>query len=140
MGFLFFKEVYQFLAIVVSGIFELFYEPLIYAVYGFFEGIDIHIFFVCDGNVIFGLPAAHDLFVAGTVDVTLIFNGFLSAFINNGLLLWCQCIVQVLVNAEEQTVVDCIPHGTVWLYFLYAASIAGRGFSWPSTVFCCRAV
>ena len=64
MGFLFFKEVYQFLAIVVSGIFELFYEPLIYAVYGFFEGIDILIFFVCDGNVIFGLPAAHDLFVA----------------------------------------------------------------------------
>ena len=52
MGFLFFKEVYQFLAIVVSGIFELFYEPLIYAIYGFFEGIDIHILFVCDGNVI----------------------------------------------------------------------------------------
>ena len=71
-------------------------------------------------------PAVHDLFVAGTVDVTLIFNGFLSAFINNCLLLWCQSIIQILVDAEEQTVIDCIPHGAVWLNFLYTCCIDCR--------------
>ena len=50
--FLFFKEVYQFLSIIISGIFELLYEPLIYTIYGFFEGIDIHVIFVCDSYAI----------------------------------------------------------------------------------------
>jgi hypothetical protein len=50
--FLFFKEVYQFLSIIISGIFELFYEPFIYTIYCFFEGIDIHIIFVCDSYAI----------------------------------------------------------------------------------------
>ena len=42
------------------------------------------------------------------------------------LLLWCQSIIQILVDTEEQTVIDRIPHGAVWLYFLYAGCINCR--------------
>ena len=57
-----------------------------------FEGIDVHIVFLCECYTILGFPSAHDLFVTGTVDVTLILYGFLSTLVNNCLLLRCQSI------------------------------------------------
>ena len=67
------------------------------------------------GHTVFVCPACFDLIIAGTVDITLILYGFLAALINNSLLLRCQCIVNILVDTEEQTVIDGIPHGAVWL-------------------------
>ena len=46
-------------------------------------------------------------------DVTFVFNCLLTAFINNCLLFWCEAVIDILIDAEEQTVINCIPHGAV---------------------------
>ena len=52
-----FKCVYQFLAIVISLVFQFFHEPLVHTVYRLFEGINIHILFCSKGDTIFLFPA-----------------------------------------------------------------------------------
>ena len=58
----------------------------------------------------FWLASVLDLVISGAVDVTLIFNCFLSCLVNNFLLLWCETVVDVFVDTEEQAVINCIPH------------------------------
>ena len=120
------KKIYQILCIVIACTLKLVYKPVVDSVYCFLEGIDIHILFLCKGHTVALLPAAHDLFVAGTVDITLILNSLLACLINNLLLFRCQAFINILVDAEEQTVIDCIPHGAVRLYLLYAGCVDSR--------------
>ena len=120
------KKIYQILCIVIACTLKLLYKPIVNSVYCFFEGIDIHILFLCKGHTVALLPATHDLLIAGTVDVTLILNSLLTCLINNLLLFRCQAVINILIDAEEQTVIDCIPHGAVRLYLLYAGCIDGR--------------
>ena len=99
----------QICGILISLIFQLFLIPLIDTIYCFLEGVDIHIFILCDRHAIFFLPASHDLIISGTVDLTFIIYRFLSGFINNGLLFRCQAVVDISVDTEEQTVIVGIP-------------------------------
>ena len=46
------KEINQFLCVIISFFLEFLNKPLIYAIYGFFKGIDIHIFFICNGHTV----------------------------------------------------------------------------------------
>ena len=46
------KEIDQFLCIIISFFLEFLNKPLTYAIYGFFEGIDVHVFFLCDSHAI----------------------------------------------------------------------------------------
>ena len=100
---LFCKQINQILSVVVALALEFVYEPFVYTVNGFLEGIDIHIRFLCECHAVFGFPAFFDLIIAGTVDVTFVLNSFLSAFINNSLLFWCQVVVDVFVDTVEQS-------------------------------------
>ena len=120
------KCVYQLLAIVIALVFQFFYKPLIYAVYSLFKGINVHIFLLGNGYTVFPCPAIHNLFVTGTVNVTLIFHCHSSCFVHNLLLLRSQSIINVLIDAEEQTVINCIPHGAVWLNLLHTGCINCR--------------
>ena len=45
---------------------------------------------------------------------------------NNLLLFRCQAVIDILVDTEEQTVIDCIPHGAVWLNLLHTCRIDCR--------------
>ena len=73
------------------------------------EGINIHILVSGNGHSIVILPAVHDFLITGTVDVTLIINRFLACLIDHSLLLRCQSIINLLVDAEEQTIIICVP-------------------------------
>ena len=84
-------------------------NKLICYVNSIFEGIYIHILVFGNGNAVGVLPAVHDLLITGTVDVTLIINRFLACLIDHSLLLRCQSIIDFLVDAEEQTVIICVP-------------------------------
>jgi len=46
------EEIYQFLCVIVSFFLKFLNKPLINTIYGFLEGIDIHIFFICDRHAI----------------------------------------------------------------------------------------
>ena len=115
----------QFFGIIVSLVFQFFLIPLIDSVYGILEGIDIHISILCNGYTIFILPAAHDLVVSGTVDLTFVVSSQFSALVDDFLLFRCQTVIDVAIDTEEQTIIVCIPQGTVRLYFLYTGCIAG---------------
>ena len=116
----------QICGIIISLIFQFFLIPLINTVYRFFERINIHVFIFGDRHAVFFLPAAHDLVVSGTVDLTFIIYRFLSCFVNNGLLFRCQTVIDITIDTEEQTVIVCIPQGAVWLYFLHTGCIDSR--------------
>ena len=103
------KQIYQILTIIIALFFQFLNKPVIYTVYCFLKGIDIHVLFLCEGHTVFVCPACFDLIITGTVDVTLILNSFLTTLVNNSLLLRCQRIINILVDAEEQAVIDCIP-------------------------------
>ena len=120
------KQIYKILCIVIAFTLKLLYKPVVDSVYCFLEGIDIHILFLCKGHTVALLPAAHDLLVAGTVDITLILNSLLACLINNLLLFRCQAVIDILVDTEEQTIIDCIPHGAVRLYLLYTGCVDRR--------------
>ena len=120
------KQVYQFFCIIISFFLKFFDEPFIYTVYCFLKGINIHIRLLSNSHTIFILPATLDLFITGTVDITLILYCFLSTFIYNSLLLCCQPVINLLIDTEEQTVINCIPHRTIWLHFLYTCRIDSR--------------
>ena len=85
----------------------------IYTVYRLFKGIDVHIFVFCDLDTVLVLPAVHDLIVTGTVDRTFVIDGFLSGLIDNFLLFRSQIVIDISVNAEEQAVINRIPHRAV---------------------------
>ncbi len=53
-------------------------------------------------------------------------NSFLTTLVNNCLLLRCQTVINLLVDAEEQTIIDCIPHRAVWLNLLHTCRIDCR--------------
>ena len=99
----------QVCCIFVALILQLFLIPLSYARNSILEGIYIHILVSGNGHSIVILPAVHDLLITGTVDVTLIINRFLACLIDHRLLLRCQSIINLLVDAEEQTVIICVP-------------------------------
>ena len=99
----------QVCCIFVALILQLFLIPLSYAGNSILEGIYIHILVSGNGHSIVILPAVHDLLITGTVDVTLIINRFLACLIDHSLLLRCQSIINLLVDAEEQTVIICVP-------------------------------
>ena len=86
----------------------------------------VHIFVFSDLDTVLVLPAVHNLIITGTVDGTFVVYCFLSGLIDNFLLLRGQIVIDVSVNAEEQAVINCIPHGAVRLYFLYAGCIDSR--------------
>ncbi len=46
------EEIYQFLCVIVSFFLKFLNKPLINTIYGFLEGINIHIFFICDRHAI----------------------------------------------------------------------------------------
>ena len=73
------------------------------------EGINIQVLVRSDGHAVLFSPAPHDLLVTGTVDLTLVAGSQRAALVNDRLLLRCQIIVNLLVDAEEQTVIVCIP-------------------------------
>ena len=100
--------------------------PLGYWFYNRLEGIDIQILIRDDLDTILGLPSGEDLVVACAVDLALVLNSKFAALIDYFLLLRCQAVVNILVDAEEQSVIVCIPHGNVFLYFLYACRINRR--------------
>ena len=93
----------------VALILQLFLIPLSHTRYRVFKGINIHILVFGDGYAIILLPALHDFFITGTVDVTLVINCLHTSLIDHRLLLRCQSIINLLVDAEEQTVVVCVP-------------------------------
>ena len=123
---IFCEKIYQILCIIIALTLQFLNKPIVYTINSFFEGINIHIFFLCESYAIAFFPAAHDLFVTGTVDVTLILYCFLSTLINNCLLLCGQTVIDILIDTEEQTVINCIPHRAVWLNFLYTCCINCR--------------
>ena len=100
--------------------------PFIHTVNCLFERINIHILILCDLDTVLILPAVHDLIITGTVDRTLIIHSLLACLIDNLLLFRCQRIVNISVDAEEQAVVNCIPHRAVRLYFLYTGCVDCR--------------
>ena len=120
------EKINQILGIVVALALQFVYKPVIDTVNCFFEGVDVHVFFFCDRYTVLACPAFFDFVISGTVDVTLIFNCFLSCFVNNFLLLWCETVVDVFVDTEEQTVINCIPHRAVRLNFLNTCSVDSR--------------
>ena len=120
------KRLYQFFCVLISLGFQFLDKPLIYTVNCFLERLNVHIVFFSKGNTVFVFPAVHDLFITGTVDVTLILNSFLSSLVYNRLLLRSQSVIDFLVDTEEQTVIDGIPHGAIWLNLLYAGCVDCR--------------
>ena len=99
---------------------------MVYTVYSLFEGINVHILFLGKGYTVFLCPAIHNLFIAGTVNVALILYCFLTSLVYNRLLLRSQSIINILIDAEEQTVINCIPHRAVWLNLLHTGCINCR--------------
>ena len=117
------EKVNQILGIVIALALQFVYKPVIDTVNCFFEGVDVHVFFLCDCYTVLACPAFFDLVISGAVDVTLIFNCFLSCLVNNFLLLWCETVVDVFVDTEEQAVINCIPHRAVRLNLLNTCSV-----------------
>ena len=120
------KDFDQVFCIIISLAFQLVLIPRIHTVYRLFKGIDVHIFVFCDLDTVLVLPAVHDLIVTGTVDRTFVIDGFLSGLIDNFLLFRSQIVIDISVNAEEQAVINRIPHRAVRLYFLYAGCVDSR--------------
>ena len=116
----------QIFGIIIACGFQFVLIPRIYTVYRLFKRINVHIFVVGDFDTVLILPAVHNLIVTGTVDSTFVIDCFLPGLIDNFLLLRGQVVIDISINTEEQAVVDCIPHGAVRLYFLYAGCIDCR--------------
>ncbi len=60
-------------------------------------------------HTVLSLPAIQNLLIACTVDLTLVSHCLTVCLINNRLLLRCQAVIQLLIDAEEQAVIVCVP-------------------------------
>ena len=116
----------QLFCIFIILFFQFFLIPLVNSLNCFFEGIYIQIFIRRNGHAVFLLPAAHDLLITGTIDMTFISNCFLTCLIYHCLLFRSQTVIQLLVDAEEQAVIVCVPQRTIRLHFLDACRIDRR--------------
>ena len=123
---IFSKGVYQILCIIKALVFQFSDKPFRYRLSCFFKGFDVEILIFQHFNTVLSLPTIQNLLIACTVDLTLVSNRLTACLINNRLLLRRQAVIQLLVDAEEQTVIVCVPQGNIFLYFLYTRRINRR--------------
>ena len=123
---IFSKGVYQILCIIKALGFQFSDKPFRYRLSCFLKGFDVEILIFQHLHTVLSLPAIQNLLIACTVDLTLVSNCLTACLINNRLLLRCQAVIQLLIDAEEQAVIVCVPQGNIFLYFLYTRRINRR--------------